>query len=213
MPNIENLKKQAKMILRWHREGRLPVAERIRNVLPRYASLTDTEILSVPFQLRDAQELIAIENGFKNWSGIKEERATAQGSISEPREVRLAIAMPQVFVRNVTESITFYTEKLGFKVVFSFGAPAFYAIVQRDGAILNLRHLDVAPYSDAARKRDDVLCANIVVENAKGLYLEYQGSGVSFRQPLRRQPWGAHDFCVEDIDQNLLLFASRNDEP
>jgi hypothetical protein len=35
MPNLENLKKQAKLILRWHRERYYPVAAQIRGHLPR----------------------------------------------------------------------------------------------------------------------------------------------------------------------------------
>ena len=31
MPNLENLKKQAKLILRWHRERHYPVAAQIRD--------------------------------------------------------------------------------------------------------------------------------------------------------------------------------------
>ncbi|MES1195886.1 MAG: VOC family protein [Steroidobacter sp.] len=214
MSNIENLKKQAKMVLRWHREGRLPIAERIRNSIPRCANLTDVEILSQPFQLADAQELIARENGFDGWQEIK--TGVSKMHVEETKAsvtAKLLGAMPQVFVRNVAESCKFYVEKLGFEITFTFGSPPFYAIVKRDGAVLNLRYIDTPVYDEGARLRDDVLAANIVVKNVKQLYLEYQASNVTFRQPLCHQPWGARDFIVEDPDQNLLLFASRNDEP
>ena len=38
MPNLENLRKQAKLYLRWHREQHYPVAHMIRSLLPQYAS-------------------------------------------------------------------------------------------------------------------------------------------------------------------------------
>ena len=41
MPNLENLKKQAKLYLRWHRDRHYPVAARIRAVLPRFRHLSD----------------------------------------------------------------------------------------------------------------------------------------------------------------------------
>ena len=44
MSNIENLKKQAKQILRWHREGRWTVATDIRNALPEFQGLTDSNV-------------------------------------------------------------------------------------------------------------------------------------------------------------------------
>jgi hypothetical protein len=42
MPNLENLKKQAKLILRWHRERYYPVAAQIRGHLPRDGYLLDS---------------------------------------------------------------------------------------------------------------------------------------------------------------------------
>jgi len=45
MPNLENLKKQAKLYLRWHREGYYPVAARIRAELPRFRSSSDRDVL------------------------------------------------------------------------------------------------------------------------------------------------------------------------
>ena len=42
MPNLENLKKQAKLILRWHREGHYPVAAQIRRHLPRFLNMPDS---------------------------------------------------------------------------------------------------------------------------------------------------------------------------
>ena len=39
------------------------------------------------------------------------------------------------------------------------------------------------------------------------LFLEFQAAGVAFFQTLKRQPWGALNFIVKDLDGNLLLFA------
>src|SRR3954468_18002324 len=71
MPNIEHLRKQAKLYLRWHREQYYPVAARIRAVLPRYSRLTDCEILARPFRLSDAQELVARTVGFESWDALR----------------------------------------------------------------------------------------------------------------------------------------------
>lgn len=54
MPNIENLKKQAKLYLRWHREGYYPVAARIRSLLPDFRQLNDPQVLAHEFKLSDA---------------------------------------------------------------------------------------------------------------------------------------------------------------
>ena len=63
------------------------------------------------------------------------------------------------------------------------------------------------------RDREDLLAATIIVRNAKALFLSFKESGVPFRQTYREQPWGAHDFIVEDPDGNLVHFASRVGEP
>jgi hypothetical protein len=55
MPNLENLKKQAKLYLRWHRDRYYPVAARIRAVLPSYRHLSDREVLAHSFRLSDGR--------------------------------------------------------------------------------------------------------------------------------------------------------------
>ena len=55
MPNLENLKKQAKLILRWHRERHYPVAVQIRTHLLRFQNMPDSEILAASFKLSDAR--------------------------------------------------------------------------------------------------------------------------------------------------------------
>jgi hypothetical protein len=54
MSNLENLKKQAKQVLRWHRHRYYPVAAMIREHLPRFRRLSDPEILAATFRLADA---------------------------------------------------------------------------------------------------------------------------------------------------------------
>ncbi|TJV62008.1 MAG: VOC family protein, partial [Mesorhizobium sp.] len=71
MPNLENLKKQAKQYLRWHRERYYPVAAEIRAALPRFQHLDDNQVLEANFKLSDAQELIARQSGFEGWQALK----------------------------------------------------------------------------------------------------------------------------------------------
>jgi hypothetical protein len=53
MASFDNLKKQAKLLVRWHRAGNYSVGGRIRN-LPRYQNLTDVEALALKFPLSEA---------------------------------------------------------------------------------------------------------------------------------------------------------------
>jgi catechol 2,3-dioxygenase-like lactoylglutathione lyase family enzyme len=205
MPNLENLKKQAKQFLRWHRERHYPVAAQIRAVLPRFRDMTDRQVLEADFKLSDAQELVARQSGFESWQALRAGVATAP----EPAPAAgtgpvLLSAEPQLFVADIE---AFYTEKLGFAVAFTYGEPPFYAQVGRDGARLNLRLICEPVFVGDIREREDLLAASITVDDVKRLYLEFRAAGVEFYQLLRTEPWGARTFIVRDIDGNLLLFA------
>lgn len=121
----------------------------------------------------------------------------------------LVAAEPQLYVRDIAASSEFYSRMLGFSVAFTYGDPPFYAQVYRDGARLNLRHMDDPVFDPARRDTEQLLAASITTEDAAPLFLEYQNAGVDFVKPLRTEPWGARTFIVRDPDGNLLLFAGR----
>lgn len=208
MLHLDNLKKQAKQLVRWHRQGYHPVAQRIRAALPRFRDVDDATILSKPFALRDAHELIARELGFESWQALSASdlsplRPDAPRHRNEPE---LLGAHPQLFVFDVEASCRFFVEKLGFSVRFTYGKPVFYALVQRNNACLNLRYVPVAVLNREADR--DLLSASIPVGNVKALYLEYRSVDVPMHQPLKKQPWGSEDFIVRDPDGNLIHFAA-----
>src|SRR5580693_2560267 len=99
MPNIENLRKQAKQYLRWHRERYYPVAAQIRATLPRFRHMGDVEILESSFKLADAQELVARQMGFEGWQALKtgagamtdESRQTTPGPVLNSIEAQLFV--------------------------------------------------------------------------------------------------------------------------
>jgi len=74
MPSLENLRKQAKLVLRWHHDRYYPVAAQIRELLPRFQHLSDSEVLTHPFKLADAKELVARQQGFE--AGRRSNRAS-----------------------------------------------------------------------------------------------------------------------------------------
>ena len=213
MPNLENLKKQAKLVLRWHRIGYHPVAAQIRAVLPRFAGLSDAEVLAGEFKLSDAQELVARQAGYASWTALKQGvDAMPQQSHSTTRATRPALSAvaAQLFVTDITASCDFFVAKLGFAVASVYGAPPFYAQVRRDRARINLRHVDKPVIDPALCARESYLSADIAVDTAdeiKQLFLDCQSAGVDFFQTLRREPWGARNFIVRDPDGNLILFA------
>jgi catechol 2,3-dioxygenase-like lactoylglutathione lyase family enzyme len=211
MPNLENLRKQAKLILRWHRDRYYPVAAQIRSGLPRFSQMTDPEILLHSFKLGDAQELVARQHGFESWQALK----TGLSTMLDHADTTAAAAVitaaePQFFVADIKASCDFFTDKLGFTVVFTYGEPPFYGQVARDAARINLRCVAEPLIDPELRDREQLLAASLTVataEEIKRLFLAFQAAGVTFFQTLRREPWGARNFIVKDPDGNLLLFA------
>jgi catechol 2,3-dioxygenase-like lactoylglutathione lyase family enzyme len=117
-------------------------------------------------------------------------------------------AEPQLFVADIRASCEFFTGKLGFAVAFTYGEPPFYAQVARDAARINLRCVEPPVIDTRLRDREELLSATLTVATAEEielLFLEFQASGVTFFQTLKRQPWDALDFIVKDPDGNLLF--------
>jgi catechol 2,3-dioxygenase-like lactoylglutathione lyase family enzyme len=211
MPNLENLRKQAKLYVRWHRDGHHPVAAQIRAVLPRFKDLTDRQILECAFKLSDAQELVARQSGFESWQALKT-GVQAMTDTAQPIAVKpeLTQAEAQLFVADIKASCAFFTAKLGFEAAFTYGEPPFYGQVKRDNARLNLRLVCEPVFVGDIREREQLLAASLTVASAaelRQLFVQYQAAGVDFLQTLKQEPWGARTFIVRDPDGNLLLFA------
>src|SRR4029077_6245432 len=209
MPNLENLKKQAKLILRWHRERHYPVAARIREHLPRFLNMPDSEILAASFKLSDAQEMVARQQGFDGWQALKAGLSTTSLKVksspakSSPSKATIVSAEPQLLVTDIQRSCEFFREKLGFTLVFTYGKPPYYAEVGRDAARLNLRCVNQTLIASPVRDREDLLSASMTVATSneiKLLFLEFQSAGVTFHQTLKRRAWGARNFIVKDPD-------------
>jgi catechol 2,3-dioxygenase-like lactoylglutathione lyase family enzyme len=125
----------------------------------------------------------------------------------------LTSVAPQLFVADIEASCKFFAAELGFAVDFIYGDPPFYGQVSRDNARFVLRHVD-EPVFREIREREHLLSAAVTVatvDEIKELFLSYESERVRFHQPLKKEPWGATTFVVEDPDGNLILFAGPNE--
>jgi catechol 2,3-dioxygenase-like lactoylglutathione lyase family enzyme len=190
---LDLFRRQAKQLVRWHREGDHSVGGRIR-ILPRYHELTDTAALALRFPLAEAQEVIAKENGYQSWSALKaavDEGRTSVTSPVQPVDKPLfKRATPIILVSDVQASAIFFRDKLGFRIDFLHGNPPFYASVSRDDARLHLRFVHEAPYVAGVLDREQAICAFVEVDNVKNLYAEYLAAGVDILGRLKKEPWG-----------------------
>jgi uncharacterized glyoxalase superfamily protein PhnB len=208
MPIIETYRKQAKLLLRWHREGDYSIGGRVRK-LERYQSLTDHQVLALKFTLTLAQEIVATEAGYQSWAELK---AATTGAPRTPRSLSgpplLKDVTPILCVRDVKACAAFFQQKLGFEIDFLHGLPPFYGAVSRDGVCLHMRYVQQPLFAQMAAAEKSLILASIQVSNVQGLFKEFKARGVEFSQTLKKQAWGGTDFHVRDPDGNVISFVT-----
>jgi catechol 2,3-dioxygenase-like lactoylglutathione lyase family enzyme len=207
LPSIETYRKQAKQLVRWHRERNYSIGEKLR-LLERYRHLTDVEVLAMAMPLTLAQEIVAVEAGFRDWAALK----AGTGDLTQLSRVdasapTLVGAVPILFVRDVAAAAAFYEGKLGFHIDFLHGKPPFYGSMSRDRACLHLRFVHQTNFAELAAREGSLILAAIEVANVKALFQEYEARSVDFAQRLVRQAWGGLDFHVRDPDGNVISFV------
>ena len=132
---------------------------------------------------------------------------------STPTKTSAAVitaAEPQLFVADIEVACAFYRDKLGFRVAFVYGEPAYYGQVTRDGARLNLRCATPPVIDPGRRDAQELLSGSLTVATLADILAladEFQQAGVTFAQPLQEKPWSARDFIIRDPDGNLVLLA------
>ncbi|MEZ5283816.1 MAG: VOC family protein [Vicinamibacterales bacterium] len=207
MPSLDTYRKLAKQIVRWHREGNYSVGGKVR-LLERYRTLTDREVLDMAMPLALAQEIVAVEAGYRDWPELRTGSHVAQRPApADSAEIVLSPAIPIVFVRDVEAAARFYESHLGFSVDFLHGNPPFYGSVSRGDACLHLRFVHAPNFAELAGREASLILVTIEVSDVKALFAEYEARGVDIAQPLTRQAWGGLDFHVRDPDGNVLSFV------
>jgi ankyrin repeat protein len=81
-PNLEQLRKQAKSLLKAQQAAAPEALARIRESHPRWKNLPDVQIAALPFVLADAQLAIASEYGFASWSKLQSHVKTLEAATS-----------------------------------------------------------------------------------------------------------------------------------
>lgn len=206
MPTIDTYRKQAKQLVRWHRERNYSIGEKFR-LLERYRHLTDVEALHTPLPLTVAQEIVAVEAGFENWAALKAAADIEPTSTRAEGEPTFLSTVPILFVRDVSKAAAFYADRLSFQIDFLHGNPPFYGSVSRDRSCLHLRFVHEPNFAALAAREKSLILATIEVQHVKALFEAYERRGVEFLQRLVRKAWGGIDFHVRDLDGNVISFV------
>lgn len=118
---------------------------------------------------------------------------------------------PQFFTTDLSATLAYYQDALGFECLGTWHDPPVYAIVARDGQRIHFRLAD-PPTANPDKYADELLDAYLIIENADALYAEYGGRGVEFTRQLGDTPWQTREFVVKDCDGRLLAFGANGSQ-
>lgn len=112
--------------------------------------------------------------------------------------VKLSRIAPELPVSNLKDSISYYEQKLGFRVAMQMPSGD-YAIVERDDIAIHLFQDDAPNPSHVG--------IHVFTEDLDALHAELQQRGARVSQGILRKPWGNRDFRVNDDSGNEIKFT------
>jgi uncharacterized glyoxalase superfamily protein PhnB len=115
---------------------------------------------------------------------------------------------PLFFTLDISVTLAYYKEKLGFECLGTWQNPPVYAIVARDQHTIHFR-CAAPPTANPDKYSGELLDAYLSVEDADALYAEFLEKGVEFTRGPADMPWRCREFVVKDCDGRLLAFGSN----
>jgi catechol 2,3-dioxygenase-like lactoylglutathione lyase family enzyme len=119
---------------------------------------------------------------------------------------------PFFIVSDVTSSLSFYRDRLGFEITYQGPDPddIFFGIVRRGGAQILLKDIGVAPVPNYTRDIQKGIArwdAFVSVPDPDALAAEFASRNVEFFEPVKDTHDGLRGFEVKDADGYLLFFG------
>jgi len=130
---------------------------------------------------------------------------TACGKFSE----MIRQIAPQFFTTDVSATLAYYKDKLGFDCLGTWQDPPVYAIVARDQHRIHFRCAE-PPTPNPDKYADELLDAYLFIEDADALFAEFATRGVEFTRGLANTPCHSREFVVKDCDGRLLAFGANS---
>lgn len=125
----------------------------------------------------------------------------------------LNYVMPCFIVTELNNSVSFYTEKLGFEILYTGpDEDPYWAIVGRDRISIMFKAIapEIKPIPNRSRHEWAPWDAYISVAEPDTLFEEYVSRGVTFNKPLDDNSDNLRGFEIEDADGYLLFFGRPN---
>jgi len=109
---------------------------------------------------------------------------------------------PVLPVDNLAEAVAFYRDQLGFEDHFTWGDPAYFAIVKR-GPGVGIHLSEREDTSEALQPRT----VYIFVSDVNRVYAEYKSRGIEMFSPPQDNDYGMREFEVRDSSGHFLVFG------
>lgn len=106
-----------------------------------------------------------------------------------------------VFVRDLSDAIDFYTQKLGFVLAFKWGEPPTFAGVNLDRTQIFL--------DQAYPPNPSGCCLFFNVDDVDALYEFHRANGVDVAQTIGDRPWHIRDYTVRDLNGYHIVFGQH----
>ena len=118
---------------------------------------------------------------------------------------------PLLAVRNVKETIEFYTNTLGFKIgmVFPDADNPEYADLSKDGMVLMFVPAEDHGIGSGEKLGIGVYLYMEIDGDIDEYYAELKSRGVNIVADIQDEPYGVRDFSIKDIDGYQLTFNKR----
>ena len=116
----------------------------------------------------------------------------------QPPDIECENVHPGLAVADIGAAVEFYTEKLGFKLIFTWGEPPTFAGVNLGGKQIFLQKGTPDPKG---------CFVYFLVDDADALHEFHRANGVEVAEPPGDRDYGIRDYSVRDLDGYYLTFG------
>lgn len=117
--------------------------------------------------------------------------------------------IPQLRTTNLTESIHFYTTKLGLTLEFQY--KDFYAAIRAGSQVFHLKLVDEKDPSIDFVENGDHFHLYLETTDVKATASTLQQNGVRLVRDVHETPWGTTEFTIKDDQGHTLYFGQTID--